>query len=176
MIARAAARVVRVRPRATPLRPAAAAAPSAATRGFRIKSFEDVKAEGSVKVAKTGTWESRRYWLRRDGFGYSMHHTILYAGRQTLIHYKNHVELVFITHGSGQIEVVAEGQEQGQGVVHRLEPGTSYALDKHDRHFLRADDGADMHVVCTFNPPVDGREDHNEDGVYPVIDDSGTRF
>ena len=148
----------------------------AGTRGFRIKSFEDVKAEDGVKVAKTGTWESRRYWLRKDGFGYSMHHTILYAGKTTLIHYKNHVELVFITHGSGKIEVVEEGQKEGEGKVYRLEPGTSYALDKHDRHFLTADEGADMHVVCTFNPPVDGREDHNEDGVYPVIDDHGTRY
>ena len=113
---------------------------------FRIRDAEDLKADGDIHYGKEGTWESRRYYKRKDGFGYSMHHTILYAGKTSLIHYKNHIELVFIFKGQGEIEVVQDGQKQGEGVVHKLYPGACYALDQHDRHFLTAYDGEDLEV------------------------------
>jgi L-ectoine synthase len=28
---------------------------------------------------------------------------------------------------------------------------------------------ADLHLVCVFNPPVTGREVHDEHGVYPLL-------
>eukprot|EP00020_Sapocribrum_chincoteaguense_P006583 CAMPEP_0170751212 /NCGR_PEP_ID=MMETSP0437-20130122/11335_1 /TAXON_ID=0 /ORGANISM="Sexangularia sp." /LENGTH=172 /DNA_ID=CAMNT_0011090241 /DNA_START=113 /DNA_END=631 /DNA_ORIENTATION=+ len=154
--------------------PTAAASQSAMSmavaprRCFQVKTFADVEKNGDVKVAETGTWESRRYFLRKDGIGFSMHHTILYAGKTTLIHYKNHFEAVFITQGSGTIELVGPGQKQGEGTVHKLEPGTAYALDDPaaDRHYLSASTEGDMHVVCAFYPPLTGNEDHDEDGVY----------
>jgi L-ectoine synthase len=50
-----------------------------------------------------------------------------------------------------------------------LEAGTLYALDKHDEHYLRADRTVDMRMVCVFNPPLTGREVHDESGVYPLL-------
>jgi L-ectoine synthase len=47
-----------------------------------------------------------------------------------------------------------------------IEAGTLYALDQHDRHVLRAD--SDMVMACVFNPPLTGREIHDENGVYPL--------
>jgi L-ectoine synthase len=35
-----------------------------------------------------------------------------------------------------------------------------YALDKHDRHTLRADE--ELVMACVFNPPVTGTEVHRE--------------
>ena len=47
---------------------------------FIIRTFEDVQKAGNVTVSHTKTWESRRYLLRKDGLGFSFHHTILYKG------------------------------------------------------------------------------------------------
>jgi L-ectoine synthase len=144
-------------------------------RGLKVKIFDEVVDEGQRVVAETGTWESRRYFTRKDGFGFSLHHTILYAGRSTLIWYKNHYEAVFVFKGRGSVEKVKPGQKQGEGVCHPLEPGTAYLLDDPatDRHYLSASEDGDMEVVCAFNPPIDGAEDHNDDGVYPMIGDDG---
>ena len=70
--------------------------------------------------------------------------------------------------------MVGPDQKEGEGKVYKLFPGCFYGLDKHDRHFLRATKG-DLNVACAFNPPLAGKEDHNEHGVYPAIDDEGTR-
>lgn len=104
--------------------------------------------------------------------GFSFHHTVLYKGGETYIWYKNHVEAVFVFKGRGEIEVVPDKGMKGQGTVYQLEPGTFYGLNKHEKHYLRATT-EDLHVACAFNPPVDGAEDHDADGVYPVIGADG---
>ncbi len=96
------------------------------------------------------------------------------AGTSTLIWYKNHHEAVFVFAGEGEIEVVTPEQSEGEGTVYKLGPGDFYGLDGHERHFLRATKG-DLHVACAFNPPIAGSEDHNEDGVYPAVDDEGNK-
>jgi L-ectoine synthase len=109
---------------------------------------------------KTDTWASRRLLLRDDNMGFSMHETTVFAGTQTHIWYKNHFEAVYCVEGSGEVELIPSGE------VFRIEPGTMYALNKNDRHWLRADPGGDMRVVCTFNPPLVGNEVHDAEGVY----------
>ncbi len=109
---------------------------------------------------KTDTWASRRLLLRDDNMGFSMSETTIFAGTQTHIWYKHHFEAVYCVEGSGEVELIPSGE------VFRIEPGTFYALNKHDRHWLRADPGADMKVICTFNPPLTGREVHDAEGVY----------
>lgn len=98
---------------------------------------------------------------------------LILAGTSTLIWYKNHHEAVLVFQGEGEIEVVGPDQKEGEGKVYKLAPGSFYGLDGHERHFLRATKG-DMQVACAFNPPIVGSEDHNSDGVYPAVDDSGT--
>lgn len=107
-------------------------------------------------------WASRRLLLRDDNMGFSMHETTIFAGTQTHIWYKNHFEAVYCVEGSGEVELIPSGER------FRIEPGTMYALNKHDRHWLRADVGADMRVVCAFNPPLTGLEVHDANGVYPA--------
>jgi L-ectoine synthase len=109
---------------------------------------------------RTKAWASRRLLLQRDGMGFSMHETTIYAGTQTHIWYKHHLEAVYCVEGSGEVELIPSGE------VFRIRPGTMYALDKHDRHFLRADPDGDMRLVCTFTPALVGDEVHDADGVY----------
>lgn len=115
----------------------------------------------------TPTWTSRRLLLQKDGMGFSMHDTVIKAGTETLIWYKNHVEAVYCIEGEGEIEVIG-------GQTYAIRPGTLYALDGHEKHYLRGK--TDMRMVCVFNPPLTGREVHDKDGVYPVSEEAaGTR-
>lgn len=118
---------------------------------------------GSEQEVDGGNWVSRRLLLARDGMGYSMHDTVIKAGTETHIHYQNHLEAVYCIAGQGEVETVADGR------VWPIEEGTMYALDKHDEHYLRANQGVDMRMVCVFSPPLTGREVHDESGVYPLI-------
>lgn len=109
------------------------------------------------------TWVSRRLLLKRDNMGFSMHDTILRAGTETPMWYKNHLEAVYCIEGKGTIE------DRATGEVHPIAPGTLYALDKNDRHIVRVEQ--DLRLVCVFNPPVTGQEVHDADGGYELVED-----
>ncbi len=126
-----------------------------------IKKLNEVS--GTDQEVDGGNWVSRRLVLARDGMGYSVHDTIIRAGTETHIHYQNHLEAVYCIEGQGEVETIADGK------VWPIEAGTLYALDEHDEHWLRANKGVDMRMVCVFNPPLTGREVHDESGVYPLI-------
>lgn len=114
---------------------------------------------GTERDVRAETWNSRRLLLKADGMGFSLHDTIVVAGTITRMWYKNHLEAVYCIEGRGTLESIEDGK------LWTIEPGTVYALDKHDEHVLRAE--TDMRMVCVFNPPVLGREVHGPDGAYP---------
>lgn len=105
-------------------------------------------------------WESARLALKDDGMGFSFHITTLYAGEEIRMHYKHHLEAVFVMSGEGTIEDLATG------LTHDLRPGTLYLLDRHDRHVVRP--ATEIVCACAFNPPVTGKEVHDESGAYPA--------
>ena len=123
-----------------------------------IRKLENVRS-GDRNITTDG-WESARMLLKDDGMGFSFHITTLYAGSELRMHYRNHLESVFIVSGYGTIEDLATGE------VHELSPGTLYALNVHDEHIVRP--RTDIVTACVFNPPVTGREVHDETGAYPA--------
>lgn len=125
-----------------------------------VKSLEEII--GSENVTSTENWSSRRLLLAKDKMGFSLHDTIIRAGTETHIWYKNHLEAVYCIEGDGEIETVADGK------VYPIKPGTVYALDEHDEHYLRGGK-EDMRMVCVFNAPLTGNETHDKDGVYPLL-------
>jgi L-ectoine synthase len=110
---------------------------------------------------RSENWRSKRIVLAKEGVGFSVHETTLYAGTENEFWYANHVEAVFVVEGEGSITDLATGQ------THELAPGSLYLLDDHDRHVVRP--RTEMRTVCVFNPPVTGREVHDEHGVYPLV-------
>jgi L-ectoine synthase len=124
-----------------------------------VRSVEDV--EDTSDDIKTANWRSKRVMLAREKLGFSVHETTLYAGTVNDFWYANHVEAVFVTSGEGEVENKATGE------VHRLSPGTMYVLNDHDKHQVRP--RTEIKCVCVFNPPVTGREVHDENGVYPLL-------
>ncbi|HWN69700.1 MAG TPA: ectoine synthase [Haliangium sp.] len=102
-----------------------------------------------------GNGQSRRFLLARDGMGYTLTDTIIDAGTESLLEYKNHLEACYCIEGEGEVEDMA-------GNVHRIVPGTMYALDKHDKHYLRA--RTTLRLICVFLPALRGAERHSLSG------------
>ena len=123
----------------------------------RLKDLEGTERE----VVSPAGWTSYRFLLQSDGMGFSMHDTVIRAGTETFMWYANHLEAVYCIEGEGEVETVDDGK------VHPIAAGTLYALDRHDKHILRAK--SQMRMVCVFNPPLTGREVHDEHGVYPLV-------
>lgn len=123
------------------------------------------ECENTKRTVKTDTWQSVRLSLADDGMGFSFHITTIYAGTETPIWYKNHLETVYCMSGNGEVETVADGK------VYKIEPGTVYILDKNDQHILRGGT-EDMHLACAFNPALNGREVHDEDGAYKLNEEA----
>lgn len=99
-----------------------------------------------------GNGQSRRLLIESDKMGYSLTDTVVESGIATLLEYKNHLEACYCIEGEGQVI------DQTTGVTHKIVPGTMYALDKHEKHILKAD--KTMRLVCVFNPPLKGHERH----------------
>jgi L-ectoine synthase len=128
-----------------------------------VRDLKDV--ENSDRMVKTDTWTSARLSLADDNMGFSFHITTIFAGTETPIHYKNHLETVYCMSGNGEIETVADGK------VYQIYPGIVYILDHHDKHLLRGGT-EDMKLACVFNPPLNGREVHDKDGAYALNEES----
>ena len=126
-----------------------------------VKTIDEIKGTDREVFAENGNWVSRRLLLKKDGMGFSFHETIIFAGTETVIEYKNHLEAVFCVEGDGEVELIKTGEK------FPIRPGTMYALNEHDRHYLRGG-GQDMRLVCVFNPPVTGQEVHLPDGSYAL--------
>ena len=117
----------------------------------------------SDQNVRTDQWESARLLLKDDDMGFSFHVTTMYAGEEIHMHYQNHLEAVLVLKGTGTIE------DLGTGVTHRLASGVMNALNAHDKHVVRPE--TDILTACVFNPPVTGREVHDENGAYPAAVD-----
>jgi L-ectoine synthase len=123
-----------------------------------VRNIESLR--GTEKEVKTKNWSSTRLLLHNDDMGFSFHETVLHPDTETKIWYKNHLEAVYCIEGVGEIE-------EDSGRKHNISPGTIYALNKHDRHMLRA--FSKMRMICVFNPALVGPETHDQEGVYPLL-------
>lgn len=120
------------------------------------------ECRNSERKVDAENWNSVRMSLKDDKMGFSFHITTIYAGTETHIHYKNHLESVYCISGEGSIYDINTEKE------YEIKPGTLYILNLHDEHLLRARE--ELQLACVFNPPLSGKETHGPDGAYPVDD------
>ncbi|WP_027257580.1 MULTISPECIES: ectoine synthase [Leisingera] len=125
-----------------------------------VRDYNDIIKSDRNRVVSDAKWSSVRMLLEQDGMGFSFHITFLEAGSEHTFEYKNHFESVYCMQGTGSITDLATGE------THLIRPGVMYALDKNDRHTLRAEE--ELVMACVFNPPVTGSEVHREDGSYAL--------
>ncbi len=107
---------------------------------------------GTERDVAWGNGQSRRFLIESDGMGYTLTDTIINAGSESLLQYNNHLEACYCIEGTGEVETLG-------GKVFPITVGTMYALDKHDKHYLRAT--TTMRLVCIFSPALKGNESHN---------------
>jgi len=124
-----------------------------------VRTFDEIT--GTDRDVQTEHWRSKRIVLARDGVGFSLHETVLDAGSVNDFWYANHIEAVWVIEGEGEL------YDKDNDVTYQLGPGSVYVLDGHEHHQLRP--RTRMRTACVFNPPVTGREVHDENGVYPLI-------
>jgi L-ectoine synthase len=117
-----------------------------------VRNIEELK--GTNRDVDWGNGKSYRFLIERDGMGFTVCHTIVRAGSESLLEYRNHLEACYCIAGEGEVEDMA-------GTIHPVRPGDLYVLDKHDRHYLRAGPEADLVLVSVFNPALKGTEVHD---------------
>ncbi len=127
---------------------------------MKVTSLKEAAAKGNEIHSPGGEWKSIRMLLKDDGMGFSFHVTTIYKDADFFMHYQNHLEAVYCISGKGEVTDLATGK------VYQIAPGVVYALDKHDKHRLRAIE--EMELACVFNPPLTGKEVHNEQGSYDL--------
>ncbi|MEQ9448098.1 MAG: ectoine synthase [Rhodospirillaceae bacterium] len=122
------------------------------------RSLTDVEKTGFFVEWGNGT--SHRLLTTQDNMGFTVCHTVVRAGTESLLQYRNHLEACYCIAGSGEVEDM-------EGNVYHIQAGDIYVLDKNDRHYLRGGKDEDLILVSVFNPPLSGREVHdvtNPDG------------
>lgn len=116
-----------------------------------VRSLSEI--HGGDRDVSWGNGRSRRFLLEKDGMGFSMTDTVVKAGTESRIQYQNHLEACYCIEGDGEIETM-------DGTVHRITPGTMYAPNANDEHWLRGGT-RDMRLVCVFSPALKGDEAHS---------------
>jgi len=116
-----------------------------------IKTLNEII--GTARDVEWGNGHSRRFLIEQDGMQFSLTDTIVEAGSRACLEYKHHLEACYCISGIGEVHDPATGE------IHQLRPGTMYALDKHDKHYLVAKD--ELRLVCVFLPALQGNESHS---------------
>jgi len=121
-----------------------------------VRSLENLV--GTSQDVDWGNGNSRRFLIEKDKMNFSLTDTLCKAGSKSLLEYKNHMEACYCIAGSGEIHDTETGE------VYPISSGTMYALDKHDKHYLIANE--ELRLVCVFQPALNGDESHklNDDG------------
>jgi L-ectoine synthase len=115
-----------------------------------------VRTLDDVTTVDWGNGLSRRFLVASDGMGYTVTDTTVRAGTKSRLEYRNHLEACDCIAGTGEVVDL-------DGDSHPISPGTLYALDQHDAHFLVASPEEDLRLVCVFSPALRGNEVHNLD-------------
>jgi L-ectoine synthase len=119
------------------------------------RSLDDVAATDFFVDWGNGT--SHRLLTESDGMGFTVCHTVVAAGSESLLEYRRHLEACYCIAGEGEVEDM-------EGNIYPIRPGDIYVLDRHDKHFLRGGKDQDLILVSVFNPPLSGRERHSLNG------------
>ena len=115
-----------------------------------------IRHRDEVPPVEWGNGLSHRFLVEADGLGYTVTETSVRAGTKSRLEYRRHLESCYCIGGKGEV-VDLDGRS------HPLVPGTLYALDRHDAHFLIASPEEDLRLVCVFSPALAGDERHNLD-------------
>ena len=116
-----------------------------------------IRKKEDVESILWGNGTSHRLLTHADNMGFTVCDTVVFAGTESRLQYRRHLEACYCISGRGQV-VSADGE-----VTFEIEPGTIYVLDKHDAHLLRSHHDENVHLISVFNRPLSGSEKHQLD-------------
>jgi len=117
-----------------------------------VRSLNDVEATN--RFVDWGNGTSHRLLTEDDQMGFTVCHTVVRAGSESVLEYRNHLEACYCIGGEGEVEDM-------NGTVYTIKVGDIYVLNQHDKHYLRGGQNQDLILVSVFNPPLKGTERHN---------------
>ena len=120
-----------------------------------VRSLNDV--EKTDYFVDWGNGTSHRMLTEADGMGFTVCHTVVKKGSESLLEYRNHLEACYCIGGEGEVEDM-------NGNVYPIKVDDIYVLNQHDKHYLRGGKDTDLILVSVFNPPLKGTERHNLKG------------
>ena len=113
-----------------------------------------IRSRDDVPAVEWGQGTSERILTAADGMGFAVCHTVVRAGSEAALQYRNHLEACYCIGGSGAV------YNADRSVRYDITPGTIYVLNEHDAHYLAASPDEDLILVSIFNPPITGDEAH----------------
>ena len=106
---------------------------------------------GSHRDASGDGWQSRRMVLAEDGLPFSVHETVVAAGTELTLCYRNHSETVYCIEGRASVELIGADRSID------IKPGTLYSVGRGEAHVLRLLE--DTRFLCIFEPALEGQEE-----------------
>ncbi|HEY9065018.1 MAG TPA: ectoine synthase [Burkholderiaceae bacterium] len=122
-----------------------------------VRSLKEV--EPTERFVNWGNGTSHRLLTAADKMGFTVCHTVVRAGTESLLEYRNHLEACYCIGGEGEVEDM-------DGNVYPIAVGDIYVLNKNDKHYLRGGKNTDLILVSVFNPPLQGTERHSLDSTH----------
>lgn len=123
-----------------------------------MKVFDVDTLKGTDREVQFTGGTSLRPILASDNMGFTFCKTFVPEGGPHHWHYKNHLECCYCISGRGELVNLTTHK------VYEIVPDTIYILDKHDDHTFKAI--TDCVLISIFNPPLNGNESHDKNGVY----------
>ena len=122
-----------------------------------VRSLKEV--EPTERFVNWGNGTSHRLLTAADKMGFTVCHTVVRAGTESLLEYRNHLEACYCIGGEGEVEDM-------DGNIYPIAVGDIYVLNNNDKHYLRGGKNADLILVSVFNPPLQGTERHSLDSTH----------
>ena len=123
-----------------------------------IRNIEQQTEAGQLHRVAYGKMDTVRLLLARDGAGFSVSDVTVTEAMDVVLQYRNHIEANIFLAGGGTVENLSTGE------VHEVRAGVTYVVYPEDRHRVKLSAGT--RLICVFNPPLEGNENHNEQGGY----------
>ncbi len=123
-----------------------------------IRNIEQQTEAGQLHRVAYGKMDTVRLLLAQDGAGFSVSDVTVTEAMDVVLQYRNHIEANIFLAGGGTVENLSTGE------VHEVRAGVTYVVYPEDRHRVKLSAGT--RLICVFNPPLEGNENHNEQGGY----------
>jgi L-ectoine synthase len=123
-----------------------------------VRNSSQQKETGHLHEVAFGNMETVRLLLAEDQAGFSVSEVSVTQPMDVVLQYKNHIEANIFLAGGGTVENLSTGK------IHEVHAGVTYVVFPEDRHRVKLSPGT--RLICVFNPPLKGDENHNETGGY----------